>query len=88
MAKVLNHTSHKEIGKERRNIVIACEELDYSWCSDELKLMASMWNEGRNLKEMANHFNRDPDEVMIACIHLARKGRISNRNVIMNGQRR
>lgn len=76
MSKVLNHTSHKDIGKSRRNIIIVCEELDYNWDEDDLKVVADMCKYTYTVGEIAKHFVRDPDEVLFACVHLARQGKV------------
>lgn len=64
---------------ERQNLVIACENLNFFWCETELYKIAKMWKAGKSIKMMAKHFNRDPDEILIALIHLAREHKIGKR---------
>lgn len=70
-----NHlkTIEKNLRPARLDRVLVCDELDYTWDRPELRLLAKMWKDGISVKTMAEHFSRDPDEVLIALIHLARK---------------
>ncbi|GKU81227.1 helix-turn-helix domain containing protein [Niallia sp. NCCP-28] len=79
--KKRNHTSHHPKGYSRRNIVIVLEEVNFIWDRSELKEIVQMWKKGISLWEMGEYFGRDPDEVMLACIHLAKEKRIQYRRM-------
>ncbi|MEH7342728.1 hypothetical protein V7122_02390 [Bacillus sp. JJ1532] len=63
----------------RKNRIIVCENLNYFWDEEELFDISSMWHEGNTVEEIAEYFKRDPDEVLIALIHLAREDKITRR---------
>jgi len=63
----------------RINRVCVCEDLDFYWDSPELKSLKKMWKKGISVIEIANLFERDPDEVLLALIHLAREEKIGQR---------
>jgi serine/threonine-protein kinase RIO1 len=69
----------------RMNRECACEDLDFYWDRSEFKTMKKMWNKGVGAAEMAIHFERDPDEVLIALIHLAREEKIGARATGLKG---
>ena len=64
---------------ERKNIIVALEDLDFIWCEDEVKEAAAMWKKGIPLDLIASNFGRDEDEVAVLLMHLARQNRISSR---------
>lgn len=61
------------------NRVIVLEEMDFIWDSKDLFELRKMWNKDYGIKYMAEYFDRDPDEIMIAIIHLAKEKRIEVR---------
>lgn len=63
----------------RKKRVIVCEELNFLWDDPELKELAEMWVEGGDVRLIANYFDRDPDEILMALVHLARKDQINTR---------
>lgn len=63
----------------RRKTIIALEELNFVWCDDEATEVADMWRMGIPIDLIADNFARDPDEVAILLMHLARRGRIKAR---------
>lgn len=65
--------------KSRKQRVIVCEELNFVWDAPELKEIAKYWELSGDIRLIAKHFDRDPDEVLIALIHLARKDKITRR---------
>ena len=67
------------------NRVCVLENLDFYWDRSELKVMKKMWNLSLSIEYMANHFERDPDEVLLALIHLARKDSITKRKGGLEG---
>jgi hypothetical protein len=74
------------IRNARKNRVIVCEDLDFVWEESELSEMVTMWNRGVSVETMGKHFNRDPDEVLLAILHLAREAQISSRPSGLKGE--
>lgn len=73
------------LANPRKNRIIVLESLNFLWDDPELKEIADMWEQEVSICSMGEHFNRDPDEVLLAVIHLARKGRISKRKSGLGG---
>lgn len=63
----------------RNNIHIACEDLDFVWDEKQLSEFRQMWREGKSIKQMADVFGRDPDEVLILAVDQCRDGRLKKR---------
>ncbi|RID87076.1 hypothetical protein D1953_07105 [Peribacillus asahii] len=64
------------LNKPRMNRVIVLEELNFVWDECELEEVASMVNQGDDFFKIGQHFKRDPDEVLLAFIHLARQDKV------------
>lgn len=69
---MINVTAKNEFffREPRLNRVIVLENLDYVWNRSELKRLKKMREKGFAVKEMLYEFDRDPDEVLLALIHL------------------
>ncbi|MEK5057685.1 hypothetical protein BK126_05300 [Paenibacillus sp. FSL H7-0326] len=65
--------------KQRVSIYLACEEMDFTWSREEVKEVDQMWNEGIDVRSIANKVQRDPDELLILIIDRAKKGFIKQR---------
>jgi hypothetical protein len=63
----------------RKNRVVVLEDLNFIWDEEELFDITCMWNDGLSVLYIANYFDRDPDEIILALIHLAREERITQR---------
>lgn len=63
----------------RKCRVLVLEDLDFLWEEADLDEMASCWKRGMSVKSIAKRFKRDPDEILLALIHLARKDKIKQR---------
>lgn len=61
------------------SLVIILEDLDFVWQERDLTKIAEMWKDGTSIAKISEHFKRDPDEVMLALIHLAKRNRIKKR---------
>ena len=48
------------------------EDLDYFWTSPEIEQFLEKWNEGYSMKAIAQHLNRDIDEVTMLLIEIGR----------------
>jgi hypothetical protein len=71
---------HKRyLKKERNNTYIALEELDFTWSMEEVFEFEKMWNEGKSLMEIAEHFGRTHEEVAVLIMDRALKGKIKKR---------
>lgn len=64
---------------ERRNLYIALEELDMFWDEDEVRQVKEAWDKNESVFAIAKRMERDPDEVAVLLMDLARKGRIEKR---------
>lgn len=67
--------------KRRRNICIACEDMDFTWDERQVYAVAEMYRKGATVYEIASDpgIDRDPDEVAVLIMDLARKGIIDPR---------
>lgn len=63
----------------RRNRVIVLEDLNFFWDESELNEMAEIWRQGFSVYYISEYFERDPDEILLALMHLARQERIRRR---------
>jgi hypothetical protein len=63
----------------RINRVIVCEDMNFIWDDPELKQIAKMWKQRYSIEGISKYFDRDPDEVLFALIHLARNDKIKRR---------
>lgn len=71
----------------KEELYIACEDLDFSWYHDELQFVIEAWGKGLSIFEIAEELQRDPDEVLILLVDLARKERIGKRRGGIFGER-
>jgi len=65
--------------RPEQELLITLEDLDFSWYLDEVTLVKKLWLCGCHLADIAKKVRRDPDEVAILIMHLARQGEISKR---------
>jgi hypothetical protein len=61
------------------NRIIVLEDLNFIWDRSELNELADMWQKGFSIPAMGEYFERDPDEVLLAIIHLAKEEKIMTR---------
>lgn len=78
-----NHTEHyqKNNGKKRsdRKITIL-EDSDFEFWDSELDIIAEMFTGYGDIEHIAAEINRaDPDEVVLAVIHLAKENKLIKR---------
>lgn len=62
-----------------RETYIALEELNFSWTKEELFDFECMWDEGATLDELAEYFERTPEEILILALDRGMKGKIKPR---------
>ena len=55
----------------------ALADLDFTWYADEINQVIEWWQEGVSVVDMAKQLVRDPDEVTVLLMDLARAGRIT-----------
>lgn len=67
--------------KQRRATYIALEELNFVWDEDEINVFIKLWKEGADFRLIAEHFDRDQDEIALLLMDLARKGRVKPRDM-------
>lgn len=60
-------------------IIIALEDLDFLWDTDQAAWFREMWESGETVPEIARALKRPQDEVLLLIIHEARQGRIKRR---------
>ena len=64
---------------QRQNIYLALEELDFTFDEADLPEIKRMWEEGLSVWDMARKYERDPDEMTVLIMSLAREGKIEPR---------
>jgi hypothetical protein len=83
-AKAVAGIEKRYMTESRNGIYIACENLNYYWDPKEVQEFDRLWKERKKdgktsfeiIQELAEYFDRDPDEVAILAICRGRKGRI------------
>ncbi len=55
------------------------EDMNRDWRLDQIEQVRQWWVEGVPLGEMAERLKRDPDEVALLIMHLARQGELEPR---------
>ncbi|WP_433956962.1 helix-turn-helix domain-containing protein [Cytobacillus horneckiae] len=72
--------------KPRKNRIVVLEDLNFVWDEPELMELAELWEEEYSVMYISAQLSRDPDEVIIGIIHLAREDLISQRRGgLLNG---
>jgi hypothetical protein len=61
-------------------VYIACEEMDFIWSLDQVDVFKRMWKNGADIIEISETLNRDPDELALLIISLARINAIAPRD--------
>lgn len=69
---------------DRLTTYIACEELDFTWCEEQVKEFEKLWKLGRKngktniemIIRLSEHFKRTQEEVAILLIDRGMKSRI------------
>jgi len=51
-----------------------CEQMDFHWTQNSVAEFRRLWRSGLTMPEIAEHFDRDPDEVLLLVIDQARRG--------------
>lgn len=63
--------------KERQNVVVILEDLDFIWDEKDLIRLREMYTGGANIWQMNEVFQRENElEILLALIHLWKIGRI------------
>jgi hypothetical protein len=71
----------------RKNRIIVLEEMNFVWDKHQLNELSEMWADGESIEGIAEHFDRDPDEILLALIHIAREDKITARRTGLKGDR-
>lgn len=76
----MGRVAHQEaLIDPRKNRIVVLEDLNFVWDEKELIKISHMWREEKSVTEIGKYFDRDPDEVILALIHLAKCNNISPR---------
>lgn len=67
-----------EMGAVKHKVIVL-DGLDFLWDRPELNELAFLWKKNFSVYYMAEYFERDPDEILLALLHLSRSGRIERR---------
>lgn len=65
--------------RPKEELIIALDDLDFSWFLDEVKKVKKLWYFGWHIADIAKQVDRDQDEVAVLIMHLARRGKIEYR---------
>lgn len=65
----------------RRNLYVALEELDMLWDEDDILLVREAWKNNESVFTIGEKLQRDPDEVALLIMDLARKNVIRKRPI-------
>ncbi|MCI0767382.1 helix-turn-helix domain-containing protein [Bacillus sp. TL12] len=69
----------KYMKNSRRNLYVALEELDMLWDEDDILLVREAWKNNESVFAIGEKLQRDPDEVALLIMDLARKNVIRKR---------
>ena len=58
---------------------LACEDMNFMWTRQQVKDFRILWDEGRNIDELARYFGRPQEEILIIALDLGMKNRIKPR---------
>lgn len=78
MSRVVLGTDKTKL-RPQTELYIALEKLDFSWYRLEVEHVRLLWEEGLHLADIAREVVRDPDEVTVLLMDLARRGKIEQR---------
>jgi len=66
--------------RPQSELIIALDDLEFSWFPEEAEKAIKLWGSGCHIKEITKELYRDdPDEVAVLFMHLARQGKIQLR---------
>ena len=65
--------------RPRVKLYIALQDLDFSWYPWEVEKVRELWEQGKSVKKIGEIMERDPDEVTLLIMSLARERKISPR---------
>lgn len=72
-----NNDGHKY--RPNARLYIALVNLDFSWYPWEVEKVRELWAQGKSIPRIAKIMDRDPDEVTLLIMSLARERKISQR---------
>jgi hypothetical protein len=67
--------------------MIILEDINFEWSTSDIARAIDMWKNKESIIEIAKAFNRDPDEVLLLLLHLARQRKIKKRKVNLYGRK-
>jgi hypothetical protein len=77
--KAIGKLEARHLKKSRKNIYIACEELNFVWDERSVPKIDEMWKEGHSIIWIGDAFDVDVDELTLLIFDRARKGYIDSR---------
>lgn len=60
-------------------VIIACEELNFVWQPEKVRVFREMWRDGADIRVIAKCLKRKPEEVAILVMDQAKRGNIQKR---------
>lgn len=67
-----------KLNQEETEIIL--EDIEFIWKKKDIELVKKLWEKGVTFKRITEKLDRDPDEVFLLLLHLARKGSIKKRS--------
>jgi len=68
-------------------VVLDEVKINFFWSEGEVSDFDCLWKEGRTLKELAKHFDRKPEEVLLLALDRAMLGEIKPRKDGLIGEK-
>jgi hypothetical protein len=65
--------------RQRQNIYIALEDIDFIWDEADLEKIRELWEGGIHIRDMASYLKRKPVEVFCLLLDQSSKGMIKKR---------
>ena len=67
--------------RPQTELIIALEDLDFSWFPDEIEKVKKFWSFGWHIADIAAKVKRDQDEVAVLIMHLSRQRKTAKRKM-------
>lgn len=72
--------------RPQEQLHIALADLDFAWFPAEVEKVQQLWQAGRHIADIAETIGRDPDEVALLLMDLARQDKLPGRkNGVIGG---
>lgn len=84
--KTITNLEKQYMKKERNQVYIALEDIDFIWSEKEVKKFRLMWDSDFSIKEIASKLKRPIDDVAMLIYDQALKSKIEPRNGGLMGE--